>query len=71
MKKVRSCCSLACRELAIVLLFARSTNSDFKLLHQVDFNVRNDYEFVGNYKVLQEGFTKSGVKKVSELLVAY
>ncbi|GAB4824187.1 hypothetical protein N2152v2_011233 [Parachlorella kessleri] len=32
-------------------------------MKKVDFNVRNDYEFVGNYKVLQEGFTKSGVKK--------
>ncbi len=30
----------------------------------MDFNVKNDYEFVGNYKELQQALTKTGVKKV-------
>lgn len=31
---------------------------------QVDFNVRNDYEFVGNYKELQQAFNKHGIDRV-------
>ena len=33
---------------------------------QVDFNVRNDYEFVGNYKELQQAFTKTGIDRVRQ-----
>ncbi|KAK2076278.1 hypothetical protein QBZ16_001210 [Prototheca wickerhamii] len=32
-------------------------------MKKVDFNVRNDYEFVGNYKELQQAFTKTGIDR--------
>lgn len=32
----------------------------------MDFNVKNDYEYVGNYKVLQEALNKVGIKKVGD-----
>ncbi len=30
----------------------------------MDFNVKNDYEYVGNYKELQQALNKTGTKKV-------
>jgi hypothetical protein len=30
----------------------------------VDFNLKNDYEFVKNYKELQKGFTACKIEKV-------
>ena len=32
-------------------------------MKRVDFNVRNEYEFVTNYKELQQAFTKVGVDR--------
>lgn len=32
---------------------------------QVDFNAKNDYEYINNYKILQAAFTKLGIDKVS------
>ena len=34
------------------------------LARQVDFNAKNEYEYIGNYKALQEAFNRAGVKKV-------
>ncbi len=31
---------------------------------QVDFNAKNDYEYINNYKILQAAFTKLGIDKV-------
>jgi hypothetical protein len=31
---------------------------------QVDFNAKNDYDMINNYKVLQDVFNKLGVEKV-------
>jgi len=31
---------------------------------QVDFNAKNDYEYISNYKILQAAFTKLGIDKV-------
>jgi hypothetical protein len=30
----------------------------------VDYNAKNEYEYINNYKVLQEVFTKQGIEKV-------
>lgn len=38
--------------------------TSLRAAHQVDFNVKNDYEYVGNYKELQQALTKTGIKKV-------
>jgi microtubule-associated protein, RP/EB family len=37
---------------------------------QVDFNARNEYEYVNNYKLLQAAFTKANVQKVPDILSA-
>lgn len=36
-------------------------------LHKVNFSAKYDYEFVHNYKVLQEVFTKEGLKKAVDV----
>lgn len=32
-------------------------------MHKVDWTAKKDFEFVGNYKILQSAFTKMGVEK--------
>lgn len=34
------------------------------LLSQVDFNAKNEYDMINNYKVLQDVFNKLGLDKV-------
>ena len=33
-------------------------------LHKVNFNAKHEYEYVKNYKVLQEVFAKIGIERV-------
>ena len=36
-------------------------------MSKVNWNARQEYEYIGNFKVLQQGFTKSGIKKNIEV----
>jgi hypothetical protein len=43
---------------------AACPSTDESLPMQVDFNAKNDYDMINNYKVLQDVFNKLGVEKV-------
>jgi RP/EB family microtubule-associated protein len=36
-------------------------------INKVNWKAKNDYEFIANLKILQNGFTKSGIKKHLEV----
>jgi RP/EB family microtubule-associated protein len=36
----------------------------FLHIHQVDYNAKNEYDMIGNYKVMQDVFNKLGIDKV-------
>jgi RP/EB family microtubule-associated protein len=40
-------------------------------MSKVDWNLKNEYEFVRNYKELQKAFTAVGIEKVGALLIGW
>jgi hypothetical protein len=57
-------CSMQSSSAAVCQAEAACPSTDVTLQMQVDFNAKNDYDMINNYKVLQDVFNKLGVEKV-------